>query len=106
MKPMTVTEVANIRFLLKQGWCVKRIAGRVGRSTNAVHRVRRGLVLGKRPKISGMDKVDIHAWWKAVRSLPTMAQIARKFKVSQQYIRDICYEMDRQENIDLKRNAA
>ena len=49
-------------------------ASRCGRSVNAVYRVLRGATVGKSLKISGMDRIDIHAWHTAVKSLPTASE--------------------------------
>lgn len=95
MRPLTLAEVNAINRLVRKGLCNKQIAAQVGRSVNVVGRVKRGAMKGKRLKVSGMDRIDIHAWWKAKKALGTTAQVARKYGVTNQYIRDICYELDR-----------
>lgn len=97
MKPLSKAEVNAILRRAKKGECAKRIAFAVGRSPNAVWRVLRGATVGKNLKVSGMDRIDIHAWWKLHKSVPTMAQMSRKHKVSHQYLRQICKEMDERE---------
>lgn len=106
MRPISQTEVNAIMRLHRKGLVPKQIAHRVGRSSGAVSRVIRGACKGKSLKVSPIDRIDIHAWWKATRSLPTMAEMARRYKVTNQYIRDICYQMDRAEGLDLRRSAA
>lgn len=105
MRPVTIAEVRAIQRLIRQGKTNKVIAHQSGRSAGLVARVRRGIVTGKSLKIHAFDRVDIHHWWKQLRALPTMAQMARKYKVTHQYIRNICYEMDKEESCQSGSNA-
>lgn len=105
MRPLSVTEVKAIQRRRSKGEAIPHIAAAVGRSTNVVRRVLRGLVAGKSLKIRPMDRIDIHHWWRLRKSIPTMAQIARKYGVTHQYIRAICYDMDAKEAEQLPRVA-
>lgn len=97
MKPLSTAEVNAINRLVRKGLCSKQIAAQVGRSTTAINRVRRGVIAGKNPKVSRMDRIDIYAWYQARKALGTMADMARKYKVTDQYIRDICREIENEE---------